>query len=89
MPDPKIEDRSDAMEADLHKLEDHIADAEKKLEARKQDAAIADDVAGEGDLADDEAPDGAGGDDTAQDDERGNEAPKDEGGGDGGSANPN
>jgi len=41
MADPKIEDRSDEMEEDLHKLEDHIAHAEKKLEARKEDAAIA------------------------------------------------
>ncbi len=47
MPDPKIEDRSDAMEQDLHKLEDHIADSEKKLEARKEDADITDDVAGD------------------------------------------
>jgi len=37
MADEKTEDRSDEMEHDLHKLEDHIADAEKKLEARKDD----------------------------------------------------
>lgn len=46
MDDPKTEDRSGEMEHDLHKLEDHIADAEKKLEARKKDAADGD-VAGE------------------------------------------
>jgi len=47
MDDPKTEDRSGEMEHDLHKLEDHITDAEKKLEARKKDAADGD-VAGEG-----------------------------------------
>jgi len=64
MPDPKIEDRSDAMEDDLHKLEDHIADAEKKLEARKQDAAIAG-GADEKDLAERERTGGGGDDDAA------------------------
>lgn len=49
MADEKIEDRSDEMEHDLHKLEDHISEAEKKLEARKEDADIADDVAGDWD----------------------------------------
>jgi len=47
MADPKIEDRSDDMEDDLHKLEENITDAEKKLEARKKDAAVADEVTGE------------------------------------------
>ncbi len=32
-------DRSDAMEHDLERLDDHISDAEKKLEARRKDAA--------------------------------------------------
>lgn len=43
MADPKIEDRSDDMEDDLHKLEDHIADAEKKLQGRKEAAGVVDD----------------------------------------------
>ncbi len=47
MADPKTEDQSDEMEHDLHQLEDHIADAEKKLEARKEEADIVDDVAGD------------------------------------------
>ena len=47
MDDPKIEDRSGQMEDDLHQLEDNIADAEKKFEARKGDSEIADDVAGD------------------------------------------
>lgn len=47
MPDPKTEDRSDDMEHDLHRLEDHIDEAEKKLQARKEDADIVDDVAGD------------------------------------------
>ncbi len=77
MPDPKIEDRSDAMEEDLHKLEDRIADAEKKLEARKEDAAIADDVAGEGDLAEGEVTGRAGDDDASKDEDRAGEEPAD------------
>ena len=48
MADPKIEDRSDEMEDDLHKLEDDITNAEKKLEARKEDAAGLDEATGEG-----------------------------------------
>lgn len=59
MADPKIEDQSDEMEHDLHQLEDHIADAEKKLEARKEEAAIANDVAGDGE----DEQDRGGGDD--------------------------
>ncbi len=47
MADPKIEDRSDEMEHDLHQLEDHIVDAEKKLEARKEEAESVNDVAGD------------------------------------------
>jgi len=47
MADPKIEDRSDEMEHDLHQLEDHIVDAEKKLEARKEEAEIVNDTAGD------------------------------------------
>ncbi len=47
MADPKIDDNSDEMEHDLHQLEDHIADAEKKLEARKEEADDVDDVAGD------------------------------------------
>jgi len=47
MADPKTNDRSDEMEHDLHKLEDHIVDAEKKLEARKEEAEIVDDTAGD------------------------------------------
>jgi hypothetical protein len=47
MADPKIEDRSDEMEEDLHKLEDHIDDAGKKLQARKEDADVVDDVTGD------------------------------------------
>lgn len=47
MADPKIEDRSDDMEEDLHQLEDHIEDAEKKLVARKEAAGVGDDVAGD------------------------------------------
>lgn len=47
MADPKTNDRSDEMEHDLHKLEDHIVDAEKKLEARKEEAESVDDTAGD------------------------------------------
>lgn len=47
MADRKTEDHSAEMERDLHQLEDHIHDAEKKLEARKEDADILDDVAGD------------------------------------------
>lgn len=47
MAEPKIEDNSDEMEHDLHALEDHIAEAAKKLEARKEDADAVDDVAGD------------------------------------------
>ncbi len=47
MDDPKTEDRSGEMEDDLHKLEDNIADAEKKLEGSKEAAGNTDDVAGE------------------------------------------
>jgi len=46
MADPKTNDRSDEMEHDLHKLEDHIVEAEKKLEARKEEAEIVNDAAG-------------------------------------------
>jgi hypothetical protein len=46
MADPKIEDRSDEMERDLHQLEDHIDDAEKRLEARRDEAGAAEGVAG-------------------------------------------
>ncbi len=63
MDDPKTEDRSDKMERDLHQLEDHIADSEKKLEPRKKDADAADDVAGESegeqDRGGDDDPSGA------------------------------
>lgn len=38
MADPKPDDRADEMEDELDKLEDHITDAEKKLEAGKPDA---------------------------------------------------
>jgi hypothetical protein len=47
MADPNTEDHADEMERDLHQLEDHITDAEKKLEARKGDADITGDVAGD------------------------------------------
>ena len=47
MADPKIEDRSGEMEHDLHKLEDHIADAEKQLEGRKEAAGNAEAVTGD------------------------------------------
>lgn len=46
MADPKIQDRSAEMEQDLHALEDHIDDAQKKLQARKEDADVAGGVAG-------------------------------------------
>ncbi len=54
MADPKIEDHSAEMAHDLHRLEDHIADAEKKLQARREEA----DVAGD---ADGDAPAGSAG----------------------------
>lgn len=89
MPDPKTEDRSDAMEEDLHKLDENIADAKKKLEARKEDAAIADDVIGEGDLAEGEVTGGAGDDDAPQDEDRaGDDVPKHESRTDGEPADP-
>lgn len=47
MSDPKTEDHADEMEQDLHQLEGHIADAEKKLEGRKEAAGVVDDVAGD------------------------------------------
>jgi len=66
MADRKTEDRSDAMEDDLHELEDHIADAEKKLEARKGDAdgpaEVAGDSEGEQDRGGGDDPQGADGD---------------------------
>jgi len=63
MADPKIEDQSDEMEHDLHQLEDHIADAEKKLEARKEEAAndVAGDWEDEQDRGGGDDPDGAEG----------------------------
>jgi len=72
MADPKTEDRSDEMEDNLHKLEDHITDAEKKLEARKEDAAIADEVTGEPESA----PTGEAGE-APPDEERADEASPD------------
>ena len=45
MADPEIEDNSGDMENDLHRLENHIEEAEKRLEARRKDA---DAVAGAG-----------------------------------------
>lgn len=47
MTDPKIEDHSDEMDEDLHQLEEHISDAEGKLEDRKEAADVVDDVAGD------------------------------------------
>jgi hypothetical protein len=71
MADPKTNDRSDEMEHDLHQLEDHIVDAEKKLEARKEEAEIVNDTAGD-------TPTGASG--TAMG--TGGEGEQDRGGGD-------
>jgi len=62
MDDPKTDDRSDEMEHDLDKLEDHIADSEKKLEARKKDAAdgdVASEREGEQDRGGGDDPTGA------------------------------
>lgn len=69
MPDEKPEDRSETMEDDLHRLEDHIDEAKGKLADRKKDAdAIVDDVAGEPEGE----QDSSGGDDPSAggDDER-------------------
>jgi hypothetical protein len=46
MADDPLKDRSDEMEHDLHRLEDHIDDAAKQAEARKGDAHPEEDVAG-------------------------------------------
>lgn len=45
----KFKDHSDEMEHDLHRLEEHIGDAEKQLGARRKDADPLADVAGEQD----------------------------------------
>jgi len=71
MADPKTGDRSNEMEHDLHKLEDHIVEAEKKLEARKEEAELVDDVAGDGEGEGEQ--DRGGGDDTEGASERSGE----------------
>lgn len=73
MPDSTPEDRSDEMQHDLDKLEDHIEEAGKKLEDRKADAGIVDDVAGdppgEQDVLGGEDPEGTGDADERLDEE--------------------
>lgn len=39
MADEKLQDESDAMEGDLHQLEEHIDDAKQQLEQRKRQDA--------------------------------------------------
>ena len=62
MADKKLTDRSDEMEHDLRRLEDHIGEAEQKLEARRKDADP-DAVAAAGDA--EYQPDGGSADEVA------------------------